>query len=171
MDAICGHLRLTVIKVHPTGDLGDGRWLGDRVSPSLPAEVGDPIPRTSRHHQFAWTHGWYEWGFAKQERLPALTPDVPVGVPAPVRLTEWKIKAIKLAVLLRKQESVTSAHFRMLDLSMTFFTQSHPRRLVPGKERGEWIMGTGFPDFQAQHPDVWAHTVETYESWVSDIST
>jgi hypothetical protein len=165
MVGICKHLRLTVVTVHPTGDLEGGRRLSSRISPGLPAEAGDPIPGTNRAYPFSSAADWYEWCFATREVLPEKPPDVPVGVPAPVRLTPWKMKAIKLDIVLQRRGYVTPADFRHLDLSMTFFSQSHPPRLKRGKKRGEWVRGEEFPVFQAQHPDIWTHLDQTYDSW------
>lgn len=44
--------------------------------------------------------------------LPEFVPDVPAGVPSPVRLTEWKVKAIRLCALLRSRGWLTSADFK-----------------------------------------------------------
>jgi hypothetical protein len=52
-------------------------------------------------------HRWDS--YAKPHDLPPVVPGVPAGVPSPVRLTTWKLGAIRVALRLRARGYVTSA--------------------------------------------------------------
>lgn len=52
------------------------------------------------------------WIVAGRHTLPTYMPDVPAGVPCPVRLTPWKIKAIRLCAVLRSRGHLTPADFK-----------------------------------------------------------
>ncbi|TNC14871.1 hypothetical protein FF100_04645 [Methylobacterium terricola] len=108
--AICDALGITVIEHH--GGPGEGyydKWArGPEFSPALPVES-------------YWRHDmqlWHEWLPQKRCALPDYVPDVAAGVPAPVSLTAWKVKAIKLLIL-AGERPVTRADFKHLQLSPT----------------------------------------------------
>lgn len=81
--------------------------------------------------------------------LPDYVPDVAAGSSAPVKLTDWKVKAIKLAVLLETR-AVTRADFKALGLDPSRWTDRHTGWLVAGD--AGYRPGPGMPDFKAQHP-------------------
>ena len=84
-------------------------------------------------------------------KLPDWVPDVAAGVPAPTMLTDWKIRAIKIAIILEKRGWVTRTDFKSLRIDMTRWTQS--RWLVPMENRPKcWCAGNRTPDFRRQHP-------------------
>lgn len=94
--------------------------------------------------------GWPEHFPASRITLPDYIPDVAAGVASPIRLTAWKIKAIKIVVLLRHRGYLVREDFRRLQVSPSTWTQRG--WIVPGPIRGRWIEGSGIPDFKAQHP-------------------
>lgn len=61
--------------------------------------------------------GRYQWG--KGADLPPFIPDVVAGKPSPVRLTPWKIKAIRLCNRLRDKGFVTVRDFKEFKVSPT----------------------------------------------------
>lgn len=128
-------------------------------SPDLPNDydLRDPSPQ-------GW---WYEstnWAQhcpAKQCKLPDYVPDVIAGDSAPVKLTEWKIRAIKVAVLLERRGVITADDFKALKISMSRWTQS--RWIVPVR-RGVW-KANGGPNFRAQHPVNFDQIAADFETW------
>lgn len=82
--------------------------------------------------------------------LPDYIPDVAAGVRGPTKLTMWKVKAIKLTLVLRSRGYLVRQDFIRFDISPSTWTQ---RGWIVGSSiRGRWIEGTGIPDFAAQHP-------------------
>ena len=93
--------------------------------------------------------------------LPEYVPDVSAGASAPVQLTDWKIRAIKIAVLLEKRGFVTRSDFKGIGID-------HRRWLAPNDwlkiENGRYIAGR-LPDFKAQHPKNYAEIVADFDKW------
>lgn len=95
----------------------------------------------------------YRWG--KGVDLPPFIPDVVAGAPSPVRLTPWKIKAIRLCNRLRDKGFVTVHDFKEFKVSPTRW-QHH--WLKPDGKEGraiKWVPIGGdvkLPD--EQHPIV-----------------
>ncbi len=142
---ICKYLALTVIVADPPGVL----WKR-RIQPRLP----DPPP--------AWDSGeWPEWAPAKRHKLPDYVPDVAAGASAPLQLTDWKIKAIKLSVLLDTHGSVHRTDFAYLQLDH--------RRWIEGKwlvlENGVFRTGPAMPNLKKQHPKVYLQISAEFKKW------
>lgn len=76
----------------------------------------------------------YQWG--KGVDLPPFIPDVVAGKPSPVRLTPWKIKAIRLCNRLRDKGFVTVHDFKEFKVSPTRW---HHHWLKPGGKEGRAI--------------------------------
>lgn len=96
--------------------------------------------------------GWHPWLPIDRVKLPAYIPDVKAGVPSPIVLTEWKIKAIKLMIILERRGYVTRRDMRALDISPTRWTDAYGGLLVPSAERGGYMAGKRTPDFRKMHP-------------------
>jgi hypothetical protein len=142
---ICQYLGLVVIVADPPG-VGYQR----RVYPQLPGASA---------HQHLDT--WPEWAPSKRHKLPEYVPDVPAGASGPVQLTDWKIRAIKLAILLDHHGEVHRTDFAYLQLD--------PRRWVEGKwlivENGALKAGPGMPNFKQQHPKVYGQIADEMAKW------
>lgn len=124
-----------------------GRW---EFTPRLPDQAG----------RFDGAD-WPEWCPAKRHALPAYVPDSTAGTPSPVQLTEWKIKAIKLAVIVERRGFALRADFKHLNLDHRRWIDGDwliatPSGLIPG--------GT-FPDLKAQHPRNYAEIAADYAAW------
>ncbi len=93
------------------------------------------------------------FGSARRQRriaLPDYIPDVTAGRRSPTKLSEWKIAAIKMAILLETR-AVTRADFRALKMSPTRWL--NPRDgWLRRTEAGGYVAGPRIPDFRSQHP-------------------
>src|SRR5688572_2897668 len=85
----CHYIGVTTIRVVPDKQ---------RIEPRLPG----PNTRSP-------TSPWHEWCPPSRHPLPAYVPDVVAGASAPLRLTPWKIKALKIAALIEIRGSVSRA--------------------------------------------------------------
>lgn len=110
---------------------------------------------------------WHEWAPMKRHRLPEFVPDVAAGAPAPLQLTDWKIKAIKLAIILEKRGYVRRSDFVHLQLD-------HRRWLAnewlvapqPGKKAAPgWVAGKTMPPFKRQHPKNYKEIAAKFKTW------
>lgn len=62
--------------------------------------------------------------------LPDFVPNLRAGVPSPLQLTPWKMKAIRLCAVLRERGWVTTADFKALELDPTRWTRGARSWLV-----------------------------------------
>jgi hypothetical protein len=143
---ICHYIGLTIVSVSS----GHGR-----IEPRLPG------PNTR-----AASSPWHEWCPTTRHPLPSYVPDVTAGASAPVQLTPWKIKALKIAALLELRGVVSRADFKHLGLD--------PRRWTA---KGGWlrsssagyVIGPRMPTFTKQHPIVFAQVKADLEKWAPPV--
>lgn len=109
---------------------------------------------------------WFDWCPAQRCTVPEYVPDVPAGSSAPIALTQWKIGAIRLAVLMEKRGFITPSDFRHFKISQSRWAQE--RWIVRGDSRGIWIPGRGMPDFRSQHPQNYQQIEDDFENWNPD---
>lgn len=144
MAEICRMLGLTVIA------LQDG--LRPTFTPALPRLKQDGAGTV-----------WFEMGPNQRLELPDHVPDVEAGVPAPLRLTAWKIKAIRISVTLERRGFVLRDDFKHHKIDMRRWIAPRTGWLIR-REPG-WARGPRLPDFRAQHPRNWAQIEAAYETW------
>jgi hypothetical protein len=159
MAAICQRLGITVLEMKSKAlylEMKDRSWGREKgkYKPALPDE--------DRH---SWREEWHDWMPDRRLDLPAYVPDVSAGRSAPRQLSEWKIKAIKLEVVLEKQGFVTRADFRFLRIDPSRWCDSYMKWLVPGAEKGKWVAGPKLPDLRSQHPLNYSQIEADYEKW------
>lgn len=152
LEAICQHLGIAIITVRAH----QASWRPGRphfdFRPALP-------DLTSR-----FDHGdWPWWMPAERCVLPEYVPDVTGGKAAPVQLSPWKIKAIKLLIVLERRGYVTRKDMAALDISPTRWTASFYGFLARG-EHG-YVRWERTPDLKAQHPTVWAQIEADFPKW------
>ncbi|QUS54184.1 hypothetical protein [Pseudovibrio brasiliensis] len=97
--------------------------------------------------------------------LPEVIPVVEAGKPAPIKLTPWKIKAIKLDVILKKHGVATRKLFKALSLNTTLFLSSGNGWMLKGNARGEWLRGPNFPDFRMGCEENYDELEKRYKTW------
>ncbi len=148
-DRIADHIGFTIIRVSATR-IGVIR---DAFSPKLPGD--------------RWTNGhWHELCPVKRCELPAYVPDVAAGAKSPLQLTDWKIEAIKLAIVLERRGFVTREDFKHRGID-------HRRWIAPGNDwlavvDGRFVRGPNLPDFKAQHPKVYSQIEADSHKWFKD---
>ena len=157
--ALCG---ITVIRARdpePGPHVFRARFSPDL--PELPMDQYDWDPSANRH--------WRDWCPVSRLKLPEYKPDVVAGASAPVALTCWKIRAIKIAILVDKRGFVTPRDFKEIDISMSRWTQGG--WLVKGDISGHWLPGPYMPDFRRQHPVNFVEIEADFEKWSADLTT
>lgn len=152
---ICDYIGLTVIRVY-----SDTRYRIRSFGPDLP---------TMEAGRSWYDRNWHELCPMKRVVLPEYVPDVPAGASAPVRLTDWKIKAIRIAVILEQRGHVTRADFKALGIDIRRWLPREGRWLQPG-EHG-FTAGPNLPDFKAQHPSVYEQISADAADWMPKVET
>ena len=148
-DRICTYLALEVITPFQPMQWGKkkGQW---RFSPSLPDRPESYV-----------NNDWPEWCPATRHKLPEYVPDVRAGASAPVQLTEWKIKAIKLAILLERNGRVFRHDFKHLNLDHRRWKEQAWLSIGPTG----YVAGPNWPDFKKLHPRVYGEIEADFSKW------
>lgn len=147
------HVGLTVIDMSV---YGTGWGVAHQFHPYLPREnAGESF----------WMEGWHSWLPAKRCPLPDYIPDVTGGKAAPVKLTDWKVRAIKLVILLDRRGYVTRHDMKLLGLSPTRWTDAYYGFLPPDPIKGGYVRNSRTPDFKAQHPVNYAQIEADFDQW------
>ncbi len=107
---------------------------------------------------YTYRNANFDWNPITRCEVPCVVPDVPAGVPAPVRLTPWKERALKVIWKMRDQGFITSKQIGEYGLSTSSWTQNG--WLDKGAERGQWVESPRMPAFDKQHPDAYLKICE-----------
>ena len=95
----------------------------------------------------------YDWSPSERIALPNAVPDLPAGVPAPVRMTPWKQAAVRVVALLRHQGYITSKQIAAEGCSPSVWTQ---KWLDRSETRGQWVESDRMPPIDKQHPEMYS---------------
>lgn len=150
-ETICRYIGVVVIRVREPDPLVDRRWASP-FQPDLPND-----------REYAWDE-WPEWCPRKRCELPAYVPDVQAGVKAPIRLTQWKIKAIKLCIILERNGYVTRDDFKHLKLDHRLWISVGKGWLIA--KDGRYIAAPGLPALKKQHPRNWVEIEADAAQWM-----
>lgn len=157
MGTLAAYLGVTVITVRAEMDW-DGKVSGWRFQPDLP----------DGKYLYFENRCWYPWVPGEPMKLPAYVPDTVAGVKSPHMLTQWKIAAIKLLILLDRRGYVTRRDMKALEISPTRWCDRFYGYLVPDEKNGRYtsyVAGKRTPDFKSQHPRNWAEIEDDWEIW------
>ena len=150
---VCSLLGITVVEVNAGCRPCDARKVR-MFRPDLPIR-----------DQVYWNDHWHEWAPVKRIKLPDYVPDVVAGNSAPIKLTEWKIKAIRIQVLLERRGFVTRQDFKAIQLDHRRWLTPGIDWLVPGPTRGTYKAGPFLPDLRAQHPRNFEEIAADFDRW------
>jgi hypothetical protein len=121
-------------------------------SPGLPVDRG----------YVGYNEEWFERLPARRHEVPEFVPDVAAGSSAPLRLTKWKIAALKLAVLLDQTGYLTRDDFKRLQIDFRRWIGADGWLQVG--ENG-FVAGKYYPNFRLHHPTVYAEIEAQPEKW------
>jgi hypothetical protein len=142
---VCARLGIEVITI--TAETSQGRY--QLVSPDLP-KPGH------------WANGqWPEMLPTSRVKLPAFIPDVVAGSKSPVQLTDWKIKAIKIACILERRGWLCRSDFKAIGIDHRRFLDNQWVVPVDGSLR----RGSHWPDLRKQHPRNFVEIDAIYSDW------
>lgn len=146
LSRICDYVGLVVIIMYAAGH----HYRRASFNPRLPDSQTVP-----------YQDSWHEWAPTKRHKLPEYVPDVKAGSSAPLQLTDWKIKAIKLAVLLDVRGKVTRDDFKHLAIDHRRWIANEWLRV----DKDGYVAG-GMPNFKRQHPRVYAEIAAKADTWM-----
>ena len=111
------------------------------------------------------SNDWPNWCPAERVPLPDYVPDVEAGKSAPVKLTEWKIRAIRLMIVLERRGFVTRDDMKKIQISPSRWTDCYNGFLAKGD--GGYVRCDATPDLRAQHPVNYAQIEADVDAWSS----
>jgi len=157
MHPIARALGLTIITVSKS----ESRYDLGRVSVS-------PTGLPDEHSGHDWDlRQWVSWLPAQRCSLPDYVPDVQGGKPCPVALTDWKIKAIKLMILLDRRGYVTRRDMKLIGISPTRWTDGYHGFLTPDPIKGGYVRNGRTPDLRSQHPVNYVQIEADFDTWAA----
>lgn len=146
MSEIVQRLGIGVIAIQPPE-----MW-GPRTSITLPDEM----------RAWSYSRDWHPWLPTRRCEVPDYVPDVIGGKPSPVQLTDWKVRAIKLLILLDRRGFVTRADLKHFGLSPSRWTC--PGGYLAPKD-GAFVRYERTPDFRRDHPTNTAQIEADFDKW------
>lgn len=165
-------LGLTVLHVYnqrhdPSEDPGWRPWPG-WTKPAPEWSFTPLLPDESEEAMGMQLGEWHPWLPEERCELPGYIPDVPAGVKSPVKLTPWKVKAIKLMIVLDRRGYVTRRDMRLLQIGPTMWC-GWDGWLDPDRGQQAWVRSDRTPDFRAQHPRVFAEIEADFPKWGAEL--
>jgi hypothetical protein len=103
-----------------------------------------------------WDLAWHDWNPPRRCVLPEIVPSVRAGVPAPLRLTPWKIGALRVLAMLEVDGFVTAKSVRDCGVDARRFCANDGWLEQLGG--GRWGRGR-IPRFDTQHPEAYAQVL------------
>lgn len=163
MVTIAGYLGLAVIEQHDAVTF-EHRYRYERFKLKAP----DCFPFSPALPDIQWPdndhyNGWRDQMPAERCKLPDYVPDVVAGAPSPSTLSEWKIGAIKLCVLLEKRGTITVADFKALRINRQRWLEA--KWIAPTEHRGRYALGPRPLNLRAQHPVNYTQIEADFEKW------
>ena len=147
---ICDHIGLTIVRVTDLKARGLNPLYNSVFRPILP-KFGDRYSHED----------WHETATVQRHQLPEYVPDVAAGAPSPLQLTDWKIKAIKLAITLEMRKHLTRRDFAHHRVDHRRWVTQGWLKVVDGR-----FVKDAFPDFKRQHPRVYKEIKKDAPKWL-----
>jgi hypothetical protein len=111
-----------------------------------------------------WREDWVDHCPVKRLRLPDYVPDVKAGASGPSSLSDWKIKAIKICIILERRGWVAIADFKHLQINRQRWLEM--KWLAPREgHRGHYVQGPYVLNLRAQHPVNYGQIEADWEKW------
>lgn len=115
----------------------------------------------------AWRNRLFDWNPCERCQVPIVVPDVPAGVPSPLRLTPWKEAALQVLIQLRQQGYITTKQIAEAGISPTAWTRGGTSWLDKGTKPGQWVETDRLPAFDKQHPEAYQALLERQQKAAS----
>ena len=168
-------LGLTVITPKSYSQWGIRSSHYDPSGPRVPAFHPD-LPKAETITRIGnWWSTWSPDGAWKdcfptaRHKLPDYVPDVAAGVPSPLILSDWKIKAMRVCIWIIRNQTINRAQFKSLGVDPSRWMDG--RWLSKGPGRGDWVAGPYFPGekMRSEHSSIWGKIESDYAVWSAKV--
>lgn len=157
LDLLCAFLGVTVLTLRELTPVWKKAGIIS-IYPPLPSI--DYLPECT----------WRLWCPLQRERLPEYVPDVVAGASGPTKLTDWKIAAIKIAII-TETRPVTRADFKALRIDHRRWITPGVEWLTPAEDGSGWVRSSRFPDFKGAHPINYEQIKADQSKWMPNVTT
>jgi hypothetical protein len=175
---IARRLGLTVIAPKAVQIMPD--WYGARYpkGPRIP-EFTPSLPKAETLVRIGewWSNwdgddgaNWFDRFPVHRCALPDYVPEVACGVPSPMMLSDWKIKAMRVCVWVERHGRIDRATFKKLGIDPSRWMNGH--WLKAGAQRGEWVAGPHFPanQLRREHPNIFEQVINDFPKWSQKVA-
>lgn len=113
-----------------------------------------------------WRERWVDLCPLERCKVPEYVPDVIAGASGPSQLSEWKIKAIKICIVLERRGYLTPQDFAHISIhrkrwhDMGWISHDHDSH-----DRGRFIAGNAPLNLRAAHPVNYAQIEADFDKW------
>jgi hypothetical protein len=156
LEQICAYIGITIITMRER--------YGPRNAPLW--EFDPDLPRMANQH---WRQEWCELCPTNRLKLPDYVPDCAAGAPSPKKLTEWKIGAMKIAIILETRP-VTRSDFKALGIDHRYWISKGNGILTQDPEGRGWVWGQRRYNFAAVHPRNYAEIKADAGKWMPELA-
>ncbi|MGO8269232.1 hypothetical protein ACC862_24020 [Rhizobium ruizarguesonis] len=148
---------------------GGGEEENKRYAKSM-AESEFPLfaPELPRHGGYDWRSAWKDFCPVKRCGVPDYVPDVSAGASGPSQLSEWKIKAIKICIILERRGYLTPKDFAHISIDrkrwhdMGWISHATDNGVYV---RGRFVAGKYPLDLRAAHPVNFGQIEADWAKW------
>lgn len=112
---------------------------------------------------YVWREYFADHCPAERCKVPAYVPDVIAGASGPSQLSEWKIKAIKICIILERRGFVTIADFKKIGIDRKRWLDMW--WITPSAERGQYIAGRTPLNLRVAHPVNFGQIEADFDKW------
>lgn len=131
------------------------------------AKFSPELPEIDSHD---WKNAWIDLLPETRCAVPDYVPDVKAGRPAPMQLSAWKIKAIKIYVLIELRGYATGMDFIELEINRQRFVQMGWLVPIPNpddKRRSRYEACKGTLDLRRAHPVNFDQIKADFPKWAT----
>lgn len=111
-----------------------------------------------------WRLTWVDFCPVKRCDVPDYVPDVVAGASGPSQLSSWKVKAIKVCIILEKRGWVSVSDFKHIGIDRKRWLDMG---WLTGREgfRGHYVAGKYSLDLRNAHPVNYGQIEADYQTW------
>lgn len=145
-EAFCGRAGVSIIRIKAGNEPYRETW-----------QISKPLPESD----YETDQNWPQMLPTQRCELPEFVPDTVAGAPSPLKLTDWKIRAIKIACILERRGWLCRQDFKHIEIDHRRFLDSGWIAVVDGA----WRRGPQWPDFRRQHPRNFDEIDALWDDW------
>ncbi len=121
-------------------------------------------PELPKVTEYDWRETWVDFCPVQRCPVPDYVPDVAAGASGPSQLSSWKVKAIKICIILERRGWVAVSDFKHIGIDRKRWLDMG---WITGREgcRGHYVAGKHPLDLRRAHPVNYGQIEADYAKW------